>query len=383
MAYWDTTTATPILACAIDASAAYCRSVGFPPNIAGHERGGRATALVQRARQRVARFINGHESEVIFTRNATEAIRLAADTYQFPSNADVIVAEGERYSTLLAWLGRRHPKAVVLRNRADGSYDEEHLATLVSAKTRLIVCSLVNHVTGALNPVARIVEIARAHKALVLVDATNAVGRIPIDVDALGCDFLVFSSTHAYSVPGVGVLWVRRGTLDEMVFRLGGGAVHRVDAGGRWLVPADLPERAESGTSNGPAIMALEAALDTLDRIGMAAIADHERELGRRMLELLNDLPGVGILGRQPGDDGVAIASFTLTIGSRMVTCVQLQTICSDAYGLLCAAGSLDAAPMLARFACADGVRLGGGIHTATSDFDKLAEALHSVLGKR
>lgn len=382
MAYWDSAMATPIHRDAIAAWVEFCERIGVPADVSVHEPGAQASDVVKTARQTVARFIGGREAEVVFTKNATEALRIISFGLQLPKDAQVVVAEGEHYANLLNWVGQRQPVPVLVRHRPeDGEVDLDHLRTVMQQPKVALVClSLVNHVTGTLLPVAEVVSLARERGALVMLDACQGIGRMPIDVTQLGCDFLVFSSVHTYAPPGVGVLWGRREALDRLTFRLGSGAVRRVDAGGRFVIPADLPQRCESGTKNAPTIAALGRALARLSRIGMSAVAAHDRWIASELVALIADLPGARLLGPADPARRVGLASFTVEEPHRLMTCERFAATLSDSDGVVCSGGTLDGAPLLGRMQCADAIRLSGGIHTDREDLQRAARALGTML---
>lgn len=380
MAYWDSAISTPIHRDAIAAWVEFCERIGVPADVSVHDPGAQASDAVSQTRKAVARFIGARESEVVFTKNATEALRTVSFGLQLPKDAKVVVAEGEHYANLLNWMGQRQPVPVLVRNRPeDGQVDLDHLRSVMQGKIGLVCLGLVNHITGTLLPVEEIISLARSCGALVMLDACQAVGRMPIDVTKLDCDFLVFSSVHVYAPPGVGILWGKREGLEQLNFRLGSGAVRRVDAGGRFVIPADLPQRCESGTKNAPTIAALGRSLEFLSRLDMKQVAAHDRWIGGQLLNMVSKLSGVRLLGPQDPSQRVGLASFTVEEGYRMMTCERLSAALSDTHGIVCSGGTLDGAPLLGRMQCADAVRLSGGVYTHELDLERTAHALSEL----
>lgn len=379
----DTAMGTPIHRAAIDAIVRYCETLGMPSDVSVHELGARSSDAIKTSRQTIARFIGARESEVIFTKNATEALRMVSFGMPFRPTAEVVISEGEHYSNLLNWVApqRGLPKPVLVKAAEDGTLDLDAVQRALTPNTRLVAVSLVSHITGWIAPIAELAKLLQPARVLLLVDATQAVGRIPVNVEELGCDFLVFSSAHLYAPSGVGVLYGKREHLDEMTFRLGGGSVRRVDAGGRFVIPADLPHRAESGTLNGAGIVALGAAIEVLSRIGMETVRAHEREIAAKLRESISGIPAARLLGPESPDGVVGIVSFTIEEGMRLATCQQLCAAMSDTHAVICSGGTLDGSPLLGRLGCADGLRLSGGIHTNDRDIAEATAGIRNMLG--
>jgi cysteine desulfurase/selenocysteine lyase len=379
----DTAMGTPIHRAAIDAMVRYCETLGVPSDASVHELGARASEAIKTSRQTIARFIGARESEVIFTKNATDALRMIAVGLPVKPTAEVVISEGEHYSNLLTWLTtqRGQPKPVLLQVTDEGKLELDAIARAINRNTRILSISLVSHITGWIAPIIEIAKLVRPAGILLLVDATQAAGRIPIDVRELDCDFLVFSSAHLYSPSGVGVLYGKREHLDEMTFRLGGGSVRRVDAGGRFVIPADLPHRAESGTLNGAGIVALGAAVQMLSSLGMDRVHAHERMLAKQLRQVVGDIAAARLIGPASPEDCVGIVSFTIEEGMRMATCQQLSAAMSDTHAVICSGGSLEGSPMLGRLKCADAIRLSGGVHTNARDIAAATSAVLNMVG--
>jgi cysteine desulfurase/selenocysteine lyase len=277
----------------------------------------RTTELFEQARGAVQKLINAATpEEVIFTRNATEAINLVARAWgdwQLRPGDEILVTEMEHHANLVPWqqLAARSGctlKAVPISS--EGRLDLGRFSELLTTRTRLVAVTAVSNVLGTINPVHEIVARSHAAGALVLVDAAQSVPHMPVDVGALDCDFLVFSGHKMLGPTGVGVLFGKREILKEMPpFLGGGGMIRRVEIDR--FEPADLPAKFEAGTPPIAEAIALGAAIKYLTSVGWAEIQSHCRQLTAQARQELAGIDGVQIYG--PDDDQAAgIISFTV-----------------------------------------------------------------------
>ena len=275
-----------------------------------------ATDAMEATRRRVQRFIGAesHE-EIIFTRGTTEAINLVAASYcsLLQPGDEILVTVMEHHSNIVPWqlAAERYGlniKAVPL-NDDHSTLNLDAYASLLGPRTRVVAFTAVSNVLGTVNPVRRMVDMAHAAGAVVLVDAAQAVAHERVDVRAWDADFLAFSSHKMYGPTGVGVLYGRRGLLDRMPPYQGGGEmIAHVDIErSTW---AALPFKFEAGTPDFVGIAAFHKAIDWMDTTVIEAIAAHEKSLLLRAESELGTLPGVRIFGRAPGK--CAIISFLM-----------------------------------------------------------------------
>ncbi|MDE6109306.1 MAG: cysteine desulfurase, partial [Muribaculaceae bacterium] len=275
-----------------------------------------ATDAMEATRRRVQRFIGAesHE-EIIFTRGTTEAINLVAASYcsLLQPGDEILVTVMEHHSNIVPWqlAAERYGlkiKAVPL-NDDHSTLDLDAYASLLGPRTRVVAFTAVSNVLGTVNPVRRMVDMAHAAGAVVLVDAAQAVAHERVDVRAWDADFLAFSSHKMYGPTGVGVLYGRRRLLDRMPPYQGGGEmIAHVDIErSTW---AALPFKFEAGTPDFVGIAAFHKAIDWMETTGIEAIAAHEESLLLRAESELATLPGVRIFGHAPGK--CAIISFLM-----------------------------------------------------------------------
>lgn len=262
-----------------------------------------ATALFEGARAKVAHFIGAPKpATVIFTRNATEAINLAAQAWggkHIGQGDEILLSEMEHHSNLVPWQMLAQKKGITLKFipvTREGELDLNQLPRLLTDKTRLVSVTLMSNVLGTINPVNLIIQQAHAKGIPVLLDGAQGVPHLPVNVLELNCDFLVFSAHKMLGPTGVGVLYAKEAILEEMDPFLGGGDMIR-DVWWDHFISNDLPWKFEAGTPNIADVIAFGAAIDYLQKIGMHEIRQHEEILTQRVLELLQGIEGITLYG--------------------------------------------------------------------------------------
>ncbi len=336
-----------------------------------------ATDAFEAARGAVARFINAPDArEVVFTRNSTEAINLVAHSWgrgvMRPDQA-VLISELEHHANIVPWQMLRDERGNplrVCRVTDAGELDMEDLAAkLADGKVGLVALAHMSNVLGTVTPVERVVALAHAHGAKVLLDGSQAVVHRRVDVAAIGCDFYCFTGHKLYGPTGIGVLWGKLEHLDRMPPFLGGGdMIESVSfEKSTWAKP---PARFEAGT---PAIIeavGLHAAIDYVNAIGMPAIEAHERALVDHAMRKLSEVPGLTLLGRAQDRGGV----FAFALDNAHPH--DLSTLL-DRAGICIRAGRHCAEPLHSRFGLEQGTaRASFGLYTTPEEVDYLAGAL-------
>ncbi len=278
----------------------------------------RATDAYEGARARVAKFIGAADpAEVIFTRGTTESINVVARSYAGKLKAgDVILAtEMEHHSNLVPWQQAARASGATLRYvpvlgaNAEGGLDLAALDRLLTPQVKVFAFTHISNTLATINPVAELCRRARAVGAVTVVDAAQSVGHAPLDVAALGCDFLAFSGHKMCGPTGIGVLYGRRALLDQLApTETGGGMVVSVDFDGARWKPA--PERFEAGTPNVADAIGLGAACDYLDALGRDRIEHHDHQLAQRAYAQLAELPGIRIIGPAGARGGLVSFAF-------------------------------------------------------------------------
>jgi cysteine desulfurase/selenocysteine lyase len=282
-----------------------------------HTLSAQATTAYEGARETVARFINASSAaEVIYTRNASEAINLVARSWgmtTLEAGDEIILSVMEHHSNLIPWQFVAQQTGACLKFvelTPEQTFDLAHYEELLSDRTRLVAVAHVSNTLGCLNPIPDIVRLAHAKGARVLVDACQSVPHLPIDVQQLGCDWLVASGHKMCAPTGIGFLWGRAELLRQMPPFLGGGEMI-ADVFLDHATYADIPHKFEAGTPAIAEAIALGAAIDYLNQWGMERIHTYEQELTAYLFEQLQTLPSVTLYGPTAGERA-ALVSFTV-----------------------------------------------------------------------
>src|SRR5919201_950554 len=278
----------------------------------------RATAEFELAREKIARFVNAPSSrELIFTRGATESLNLVAYAWGLDNLGPgdvVVVTELEHHSNFVPWqyiAGRVGASFRAIPIDDSGELQLEALDEIArEGQVKVVANNLVSNTLGTINPSDRLAEWAHEHGAIMVVDAAQAAPHLPVDVQALGCDFLAFSAHKLCGPSGVGALWGRRELLEAMSpFNLGGQMIRKVEL--EQTTWNELPNKFEAGTPAIAEAVGFGAAIDYISEIGLDAIAAHEHELTAYALERMAELPGIRLFG-PPADRRAGIVSFVV-----------------------------------------------------------------------
>ena len=279
----------------------------------------RATEAYENARHTVARFINAEEdTEVIFTRNASESLNLVAYTYGMTNireGDEIAVSIMEHHSNILPWqmvTKAKGAKLVYLEcDRESGVISDEEIAAKIGSRTKIVAVAHVSNVLGITNDIEKIAKAAHKAGAVVVVDGAQAVPHIKTDVRALDADFYAFSAHKLTGPTGCGVLYGKKSLLENMPPFLRGGEmieyVTREEA--TW---APLPAKFEAGTVNAGGAVALEAAVKYIESIGFDYITKHDNSLALRLIEGMKKIPHVSIIGNSDGNRHCGIVTFTI-----------------------------------------------------------------------
>jgi cysteine desulfurase/selenocysteine lyase len=346
-----------------------------------HTLGTEATTAYEAARGKIAAFVNATTpDEIVFTKNSTEAINLVA--YSIGAHLalgpgdEIVISEMEHHSNIVPWQLLCERTGATLRwfgVTDDGRLDESELATLVNERTRLISVVHMSNVLGTINDVSRIVTRAREVGALVMLDCSQSVPHLPVDVRALGADFIAFTGHKMLGPTGIGVLWGRLALLAQMPpFLAGGSMIETVTmAGTTYAAP---PARFEAGTPPIVEAIGLGAAVDYLNAIGMQAIHEHEQEMTAYALKALAEVPGVRIFGPASPDGRGGTLSFAVD-GVHPHDVGQVL----DALGVEVRVGHHCAKPTCARFGVPAMTRASFYLYTTTDEIDALVRGLAQV----
>lgn len=336
------------------------------------------TDLYEQARRTVARHLGASDpTEIVFTRNTTEAINLVAYAYgdKFVGEGDeVVVSEMEHHSNIVPWQLLCQRKGATLRVAKVSDKGElmlDQLDSILSERTKIVSIAHVSNVMGTVNDVRKVCELAHSVGAVAVVDAAQSVPHKAIDVKAIGCDFLAFSGHKVYAPLGSGALYGRRELLDAMNPWMGGGEmIDKVSFSGTTF--AEPPLKFEAGTPDYAAAIALGAALDFVDNIGMDVIEKHEQNLVRRTIEGLEAIGDVRIVGQ--ADDHSSAVSFL--VGS--IHPYDAGMIL-DKLGIAVRTGHHCAQPLMDRFGISGTVRASFAVYSTEAEVDALLNGVELV----
>jgi cysteine desulfurase/selenocysteine lyase len=338
-----------------------------------------ATTLYEGARDKVRRFIQARSvKEIIFTRNATEAINLVAYSWgraNLRAGELVIYTEMEHHANLVPWQILAAQKGLRLEAvpvTETGELDWGELERLLTLGPKLLCVTHMSNVVGTINPIQAIAAKAHAAGALVLVDGAQSVPHLPVEVPTLGADFLAFSAHKMGGPTGIGVLWARQALLEAMPPFLGGGDMIK-HVGLRDFKVNDLPYKFEAGTPAIAEAIGLGAAVDYLTNLGMEAVHAHEQAMIAYALERLEEVPGVKVYG-PPAERKGGVAAFAFE-GVHPHDVAQIL----DSDGIAVRAGYHCAIPLHERFNLPATTRASFYLYNTPDEVDKLVAGLYKV----
>jgi cysteine desulfurase/selenocysteine lyase len=340
-----------------------------------HQLSERSTAAYEGAREKVRRFVNAAATaEIVFTRGTTESINLVATSFgqALKAGDEVLITWLEHHSNIVPWqllCERTGARLVVAPIRDDGSLDVAAFEERLSTRTKIVALAHVSNALGTVNPVQSLIAKAHAVGAVVLVDGAQAVPHLTVDVQALDCDFYAFSGHKMFGPTGTGVLYGKRARLDAMPPYQGGGDMILTVSFERSTYNA-LPYKFEAGTPNITGVVGLGAAVDYLQDVDFAAVAEHEHALLAHATErLLEEVPGVRLIGTAARK--ASVLSFVVA----GIHAHDLGTIV-DREGVAIRTGHHCAMPVMERFGVAATARASFAFYNNHDDVDRLIAGL-------
>jgi cysteine desulfurase/selenocysteine lyase len=351
-----------------------------------HGLGAEATALYEQARGSVDRFMGSDNgNQVVFTRNTTESINLVAQAWgraNVQAGDEILLTEAEHHANFVPWWQLAQEKGAVLKVASltpDGLIDLASVKALLSPKTKVFAFGWVSNVLGGINPAQELCALAKAHGALVVVDAAQAAPHFALHAKELGADFIAFSAHKMLGPTGLGVLWGKEEVLNAMPPWQGGGSMIAT------VTPESitwnrLPWKFEAGTPNIADAVAFAASLKYLKDLGWEALEAHEKALTEKALASLQAIDGLTLYGPKTAKDRLGVFSFNLA----GVDAGDAGAIL-DSLGLELRVGNLCAQPLMKHFACAGMIRASFYLYNTLEEVDLLAEGLkraQKMLGK-
>ncbi len=347
-----------------------------------HQLGAESTEAYEAARDKVAAFLSApSREEVVFTRNATEALNLVASTLAHAEGDlrvgpgdEVLITEMEHHSNIVPWQLLTQRTGATLRwfgLTDDGRLDLSNIDELITERTKVVSLTWVSNMLGTINPVRMIADRAHAVGAVVVVDASQAAPQLPVDVTASGADFLAFTGHKVVGPTGIGVLWGRGELLSQLPpFQGGGEMIETVTMERSTYAP--IPSRFEAGTPPIVEAVGLGAAVDYLSHLGLDAVRAHEEAITGYLLEGLATVGGVSVLGPTTAADRGGAVSFELA-GVHHHDVAQLL----DSRGIAVRAGHHCTKPAHKRFGVQSSTRVSSYLYTTPQEIDALIDGLN------
>ncbi|EAA1887784.1 cysteine desulfurase SufS [Salmonella enterica subsp. enterica serovar Fluntern] len=367
----------------IDAESAFYRHGYAAVHRGIHTLSAQATESMENVRKQASRFINARSAEeLVFVRGTTEGINLVANSWgteNIRAGDNIIISEMEHHANIVPWqmlCERKGAELRVIPSHPDGTLRLETLAALFDDRTRLLAITHVSNVLGTENPLPDMIALARQHGAKVLVDGAQAVMHHAVDVQALDCDFYVFSGHKLYGPTGIGILYVKEALLQEMPPWEGGGSMISTVSLTQGTTWAKAPWRFEAGTPNTGGIIGLGAAIDYVTSLGLDKIGDYEQMLMRYALEQLAQVPDITLYGPA---QRLGVIAFNLgkhhayDVGSFL-----------DNYGIAVRTGHHCAMPLMAWYGVPAMCRASLAMYNTHEEVDRLVVGLtriHRLLG--
>ncbi len=381
VAYLDSGASAQRVLASIQAVDRYERTSHSNVHRGSHTLSAEATAAYEGARATVAdHFGAADRREVVFVRNATEAINLVARTWggaNIGKGDRIVLTEMEHHSNIVPWqqlaewVGAEIDWVPV--DDETGLLDLDAYAGLLERGPKLVAVTHVSNVLGTENPLAEISRLAHEAGALVLADGAQAAPKMAVDVAELGVDFYAITGHKLYAPTGIGALWARLDLLRAMPPFLGGGSmIRKVTREGTTY--ADPPARFEAGTPAIAQAIGMASALRWMDSVGMEAIREHEQEIAAYALEALSEVPGLRVFGPPPGPERLGPVSFELD----GVHAHDVSEIL-DRHGVAVRAGHHCAQPLMERLGIPATARASFGVYTTPEEIDRLVEGLHDA----
>ncbi len=338
-----------------------------------------ATEAFENARQTVATYLHAASSdEVVFTSGTTDGINLVANSLglsgRIKPGDEILISTLEHHSNIVPWQMLCERTGAVLKVipcHEDGTLDQDAFHSLLNERTKILALTWISNSFGTVNPVAEMTAAAKAAGALVLIDAAQAVAHVRIDVQALGIDFLAFSGHKIYAPTGIGVLWGRAEILNALPpWRGGGEMIKKVTF--EKTTYNELPFKFEAGTPNIEGVIALGAALDFVNGIGLDMIQEHEKSLIRSAADALAAIPGIRFYGP-------AYRAGALSFNIDGIHHYDLGTL-MDQMGVAVRTGHHCCQPLMARFGITGTVRASFAVYNTARDVAALAEATEKAV---
>ena len=386
LVYLDNAATTQKPLCVLDAMREEYLNVNANVHRGVHYLSQQATDLHETAREKVRQFIHADKiEEIVFTRGTTEAINLVASSFcesQMKEGDEVIVTEMEHHSNIVPWQLQSMKNGIVVKYLPitdDGRLELSSLSSHLSTRTKLISVAHVSNVLGTVNPVVEIVKMAHTHGIPVLVDGAQSAPHLPVDVQALDCDFFAFSGHKMYGPTGIGVLYGKEKWLEKLPPYQGGGEmIDKVT----WEKTTfeRLPFKFEAGTPDYVATHGLAKAIEFIDSIGLNDIQLHEQELTRYCMEQLQSIENICLYGPDSSSKESVVSFNVASHGGGLIHHLDVGTLL-DRLGIAVRTGHHCAQPVMDRLGISGTVRASFALYNTKEEVDALVAGISRIIG--
>lgn len=374
LVYLDNAATTQKPQCVVDTMLHYYQHLNSNIHRGAHYLANAATEEFELTRKAVQRFINARSHrEIVFTRGTTESINLVASSFgkRFIQPGDEVIVSGlEHHSDIVPWQ-LTGAKLKVVPFSDEGVLDMDAYKNLFTDRTRIVAVNHVSNALGTINPIAEMIQIAHSHQVPILIDGAQGISHIPVDVQALGCDFYCFSGHKMYAPMGVGVMYGREELLEQMPPYQGGGEMIK-DVTFDLTTYNELPFKFEAGTPSVADVLGLKTAIEFMEGIGVRQIFEHEEQLLRYASEQIQTIEGVRIYGQAP--DKASVLSFL--VGSAHP--YDVGTLL-DKLGIAVRTGHHCTQPIMDRYGIPGTVRASFAIYNTIEEVDAFISALRRI----
>jgi len=345
-----------------------CANVHRGVNVLAEE----SDSLYEDARKNTSDLINARSEEIVFVRNATEAINLAAHILDLTRDDEIICSLSDHHSNFLPWFVKAKVRHVVPDK--EGRVTSASFVDKITPNTKLIALGHVSNVTGIVSPVGEIIEEAKKRGIATLIDGAQSVTHIPMDVRELGCDFLAFSGHKMLGPSGIGALYARRELLESgspMLY--GGGMVSEVTQNS--FTAESIPHKFEAGTPNIEGAMGMGAAAKFLKAIGMENIQEHSIQLAESLFNKLEAISGLRVVPEKSSAERMPIVSFTI----RGISADNIAAILCNRYNIMVRSGVHCAEPLIRHFGESGLVRISLYLYNTVGEVAYIADSLRKL----
>lgn len=374
LVYLDNAATTQKPQCVVDTMLHYYQHLNSNIHRGAHYLANAATEEFELTRKAVQRFINARSHrEIVFTRGTTESINLVASSFgkRFIQPGDEVIVSGlEHHSDIVPWQ-LTGAKLKVVPFSDEGVLDMDAYKNLFTDRTRIVAVNHVSNALGTINPIAEMIQIAHSHQVPILIDGAQGISHIPVDVQALGCDFYCFSGHKMYAPMGVGVMYGREELLEQMPPYQGGGEMIK-DVTFDLTTYNELPFKFEAGTPSVADVLGLKTAIEFMEGIGVRQIFEHEEQLLRYASEQIQTIDGVRIYGQ--ASDKASVLSFL--VGSAHP--YDVGTLL-DKLGIAVRTGHHCTQPIMDRYGIPGTVRASFAIYNTIEEVDAFISALRRI----